>query len=72
MSDSKMKALSVVRREEEHEMHAQQQEADRQVGNDNVAAFDASRKMDDAAENADNLAVVGAEHGYTSNNDDDH
>ena len=64
MSGNTMKGLSVVRREEENEAMAQQNESDRQVGNDNVASYDAARASEDAAENANNLAEVGANDGY--------
>jgi hypothetical protein len=53
-----MQALAVVQREEENEARAQQEEADRQIGNDNTAAYQASRAMEDAAENARNLAEI--------------
>jgi len=69
--DRKLAALSVVRREEENEAQAQNQEADRQIGNNNTAAYDASRKMEDAAENANNLAEAGAGDGYEDAQDED-
>jgi hypothetical protein len=62
--DQKLKALSVVRREEENEARAHINEADRHVGTNNVAAHDISRRADEAGSNANNLAEVGATHGF--------
>ena len=70
MSDTTMKALSVVRREEENEAMAQQNESDQQVGTDNVASYNAARASEDAAENANNLAEVGANDGYERTEDE--
>lgn len=64
MSDTTMQALSVVRREEENEAVAQQNESDNQAGQDNVASYNAARASEDAAANANNLAAVGANDGY--------
>ena len=43
---------------------AQQNESDQQVGTDNIASYNAARASEDAAENANNLAEVGANAGY--------
>ena len=63
MSEKTRKGLSVVRREEENEAMAQQHESNRQVGNDNVASYGAARASEDTAENANNLAEMGANDG---------
>ena len=65
-----MKALSVVRREEENNAVAQQEGSDNQVGSDNRASYNAQRASEDAAENANNLAEVGAHHGYEQAQED--
>ena len=70
MSDGKMKALSVVRREEESEALAQQEESNRQLGLDNTASYKAQRASAEAVENANNLAEVGASHGYEPTQED--
>lgn len=70
MSDTTMKALSVVRREEENEAVAQQNESGEQVGTDNIASYNAERASEDAAENANNLAEVGANDGYEQSEDE--
>lgn len=70
MSDGKLKALSVVRREEENEALAQQEESANQLGSNNTASYNAQRASNDAAENANNLAEVGANHGYEQKQED--
>ncbi|CAM6129867.1 unnamed protein product [Calypogeia fissa] len=61
----KLQALSVVRREEENEAIYEMKEAHKgKPGENTVATSNALRAWGDAAENAHNLAAVGANYGY--------
>lgn len=48
----------------------QQNESDEQVGTDNIASYNAGRASENAAENANNLAEVGANDGYEQSEDE--